>query len=191
MSTDSSVAAQIPPAPARVSIRAHIVVPALTNVRGQFARTARKFADYAGTPGVPLVPFQAYWATYADMNAKQLEFYFSWRGAFRAGQKPATTLSYIFVHVCELLHLIGAVDASDATQQLQQLWLAYRPEFPKLDHYLIPWTADLHALEISLPSAIQFMMFALKNGGDLEKDESTLVTDQFWARADYASMPRA
>lgn len=180
---------KIPPAPMRLSTKATSSTPLLVNVRGQFARVARKFAEYPGVSGVPLVPFQAYWATYANMNDKQLEFYFSWRGAVRAGQTLPTNLSYIFVHVCELLHLIGAVDAGDATRQLQNLWTAYRAEFPKLDLYLVPWIADLYALEIDVASAVMFMSAAADNGANLGKEELLLVTDRYWSKGDYSTMP--
>jgi hypothetical protein len=186
---EQSGGAKIPPAPPRFSSKATFATPLLVNVRGQFARVARKFAEYQGIPGAPLVPFQAYWATYANMSDKQLEFYFSWRGAVRGGYTPPTNLSYIFVHVCELLHLIGAVDAADATRQLQNLWTAYRAEFPKLDLYLIPWTADLYALEIDVASAVMFMSDAASKGADLGKEELLLVTDQYWSKGDYSAMP--
>jgi hypothetical protein len=179
----------IPPAPTQFSVNSRSATPLLVNVRGQFARVARKFVDYPGIPGVPLVPFQAYWATYANMNTEQLEFYFSWRGAVRAGGRLPTNLSYIFVHVCELLHLIGAVDAADATRQLQTLWMEYRTEFPKLDLYLIPWISDLYALEIDVASAVSFMRSAARAGANLGKDELLLVTDAYWSKSDYPDMP--
>jgi TerB-like protein len=187
--SSSSKNTRIPPPPDQASRSSTIATPLLANVRGQFARVARKFADYSGVAGVPEVPFQAYWATYANMNAEQLEFYFSWRGAVRSGNTPRTYLSYIFVHVCELLHLIGAVDAADATRQLQTLWMAYRTEFPKLDLYLIPWIADLYAIEIDPVSAISFMSVAAGMGADLGKEELLLVTDTYWSQSDYSLMP--
>lgn len=189
--SDSPVIAKVPPAPERIANVAGGTIPMLVNVRGQFARVARKFADYPGIPGVPLAPFQAYWATYANMDAKQLEYYFSWRGVVRRGETPPTNLSYIFVHTCELLHLIGASDAADATRQLQRLWLGYRSEFPKLDLYLVEWIADLYALEIDIASAISFMSTAVADGAEVGKDEMLLVTDLYWSKSEYQAMPRS
>lgn len=88
------------------------------------------------------VPFMCYWPTYASMTEPQLQWYFYWRDRVRGSQYPDTDLSYIFLHVYELIHGIGARDQQDAYQQLYLLWTKYRQRFPKLDNYLPDWISD-------------------------------------------------
>jgi hypothetical protein len=163
--------------------------PSRADVSGAFSVIARKYAAYRGEPRVPFVPFQAYYSKYADMNPAQLRFYFSWRQAVRDGQTPETSLSYIFVLVYELLHVIGADTAHDAAQQLERLWLAYRPSFPKLDHYLVRWIADLYATDGDVAGALTFIFRAVLLGAAAGNDELSLVTDAYWQKGDYAAMP--
>lgn len=106
-----------------------------------FVEEARKLATYDVTSAA-FVPFQCYWPTYASMTAEQKRWYFHWRGRARAGQYPDTDLSYIFVHVYELINNIGCSDAEGGYRQLCALWLNYRGRYPKLDGYLADWIAD-------------------------------------------------
>jgi hypothetical protein len=106
-----------------------------------FVEEARKLATYDVASAAP-VPLQCYWPTYASMTADQKRWYFYWRGRVRAGQYLDTDLSYIFVHVYELINNIGCGDAEDGYRQLRALWLNYRGRYPKLDGYLADWIAD-------------------------------------------------
>ena len=106
-----------------------------------FVQEARKLATY-DVASAAYVPFQCYWPTYASMTAEQKRWYFYWRGRVRAGQYPDTDLSYIFVHVYELINNIGYSDAESGYRQLRTLWLNYRGRYPKLDGYLADWIAD-------------------------------------------------
>lgn len=155
---------------------------------GDFARAAKKHAKVAGDPNAPFVPFQSYWSTYADMNEAQLKFYFRWRSVIRNGDVIPTDLSYIFVHVYELLHLVGAKNGEDAAKQLTKLWKAYRPTYPKLDAYLMPWIADLYATEVSPQAALTFVESCV-DALSPPSDEVLLVTDRRWVAGDFAGMP--
>lgn len=88
------------------------------------------------------VPFQAYWSTYNDMNRGQQRWYFYWRDQVRNGRYPDTSLSYIFVHVYELINNIGVKDPLDGYRQMHALWLHYREAYSNLDHYLVDWITD-------------------------------------------------
>ncbi len=179
----------VPPAGVARVAQQWTTAPNQANVRGQFSSVARKFVDYAGDSSAQFVPFKAYWSTYSDMSASQLQFYFSWRSAVRNHQAPPTDLSYVFVHVYELLHLIGARDATDAAQQLERVWLGYRSKFPTLDSYCVHWITDLYASEVSIGSATEFLRRALDAGARAGPDEVLLVTDLFWSASDYDHMP--
>lgn len=165
-------------------------IPSPKTVAGAFSTVARRFASYQGDASARFVAFQAYWSTYAQMAPGQLKYYFKWRQAVRNGGAPRTDLSYIFVHVYELLHLIGAENAADAGQQLERLWRSYRATFPKLDGYCARWISDLYATEIDTETAIDFVRRAAVLGAAVGHDEALLLADQFWTRGDYAGMPR-
>ena len=106
-----------------------------------FGEMARKYVHSSGKPCLH-VPFKSYWPTYSDMNKAQQEFYFYWRSQVRAGRFPDTSLSYIFLHVYELINNIGVRSIDDGYRQLRTLWLKYRNRFPELDNYLPDWIVD-------------------------------------------------
>lgn len=173
----------------RVSVAVSAIVSSSIGGAGEFASAARKYVSLEGDESAPFVPFQTYWPSYGQMDRSQLAFYFKWRSRARRGETLHTDLSYVFVHVYELLHVIGATNADDAAQQLERLWLAYRPTFPKLDNYIVPWTSDLYAKEGDESAALAFMRRALAVGAPPRGDELLLVTDSFWIKADYQAMP--
>lgn len=76
------------------------------------------------------------------MTDHQRRWYFHWRGKIREGLYPSTDLSYIFVHVYELINNIGVLNVADGYEQLQRLWRSYRGRHPKLDNYLPEWIFD-------------------------------------------------
>jgi hypothetical protein len=115
----------------------------------KFLQDARKLAWHRETSGYP-VPFMCYWPTYDSMTDGQQKWYFFWRGQIREGVFPDTDLSYIFVHVYELINGVGARSSMDGYEQLRKLWLAYRERQPKLDKYLPDWLTDF-ALVNKLP----------------------------------------
>ncbi len=164
--------------------------PSPRNVNGEFSTIARKFAAYPGDPSAPFVPFKAYYSQYAHMDARQLRFFFRWRATIRRGEVIPTDLSYIFVHTYELLHLIGAENATHAAVQIERLWSSYRDVFPAMDAYLVRWAADLYAAEVGTAAALSFVHRAVAAGASVA-DESLIVTDQRWAVTDYAGMPAA
>jgi hypothetical protein len=167
------------------------LVPSVSNVHGEFSVVARRFATYEGDPEARFVQFETYWPTYQNMTPGQLKFYFKWRNAARQGDVPRSELSYVFVHIYELLHLIGASGARDAAEQIEALWHHYRPVFPKLDGYCVRWIADLYAKEVDSAAAVEFIRGASACGSRLGPDEALLLTDDYWATGDYAGMPRA
>lgn len=106
-----------------------------------FTEKARKLVAYKET-AADFCPFMCYWPTYDSMAEQQRRWYFYWRGQVREGRYPDTDLSYIFVHIYELINKIGVVNAADGYEQLQRLWHSYRDRHPKLDRYLTEWIFD-------------------------------------------------
>lgn len=120
-----------------------------SNPQSKFFHDMSKYADKVGKLAT-FEPFMAYWPTYDSMNKKQLTWYFYWRTQVRNNNFLDTDLSYIFVHIYELLSGIGWQTPQDGYQQLLKLWLEYKDKFPKLNHYLNNWVFDfiqLHNLD--------------------------------------------
>jgi|GEM_PF-4928960 len=116
-----------------------------------FLDEARRYANRTQTRA-KFVPFMHYWPTYADMDRDQQAWYFYWRAELRNGQILSTDTSYIFLHIYELLNLIGVPSPQAALEQLVALWNNYREDQPKLDNYLVDWIADflvIHRLPIN------------------------------------------
>lgn len=121
----------------------------------KFINDMQKYKDKTGRE-VPFVPFMHYWPTYDDMDRYQKAWYFYWRSEVRNGRYPDTDLSYIFVHIYEILSGCGWDSAENGYAQLIKLWDAYREQFSELDNYLFDWTYDfaqLHNLDYVVPQA--------------------------------------
>lgn len=112
-----------------------------TSRESSFVETARKYEKRTGKL-CSYVHFQSYWPTYSDMNKAQQDWYFYWRDQVRNNVFPDTSLSYIFLHVYELINHVGVRNVDDGYYQLRRLWLNYRERFPNLDHYLADWIID-------------------------------------------------
>ena len=120
-----------------------------SNFTKDMAKLENKTGDKA-----PFVPFMQYWPSYDSMNRQQKNWYFYWRTQVRQSVYLKTDLSYIFVHIYELLSGFGWKNPEDGYNQLLALWTTYRAEHPKLDHYLLNWLFDfaqLHNLEYRIP----------------------------------------
>ncbi|MBI5295631.1 MAG: TerB N-terminal domain-containing protein [Chloroflexi bacterium] len=111
------------------------------------------------------VPFKCYWPTYGDMTGAQQRWYFYWRALVRQGQSPPTDLSYIFLHVYEILNLVETPDSIQAAFLLYKLWLAYREKYPNLDRYLPDWGGDLLAVKVGGGQALEWWENILKIDG--------------------------
>ncbi|SDH52669.1 TerB N-terminal domain-containing protein [Desulfosporosinus hippei] len=110
-----------------------------------FLQEAKKLVGHVESKA-RFVPFMSYWPTYSSMSAEQQKWYFYWRGQVRKGLYPDTDLSYIFVHVYELINNVGGLKPQDGYRQLFDLWISYRERYPKLDHYLVDWLMDYAAM---------------------------------------------
>ncbi|AIQ64182.1 hypothetical protein PSTEL_14945 [Paenibacillus stellifer] len=135
-----------------------------------FVERAKELVSYTET-AAEFINFKSYWPTYGHMTAAQSKWYFYWRNEVRHGRYPETDLSYIFLHVYELINGVGWETPQDGYEQLGALWEAYRSSFKRLDHYLGGWIADfafVHKLDISLRDIV---MRAKGLGGDLAELE--------------------
>lgn len=126
--------------------------PAKKETESEFVQRAAELEDVTADEA-KLVPFKSYWPTYSHMTAEQSRWYFYWRNEVRQGRYPKTDLSYIFLHVYELINGIGWRDPNDGYRQLGLIWEAYRAQYKRLDQYLGSWMADfsfVHKLDVPL-----------------------------------------
>lgn len=120
-----------------------------------FIEQAREYVDRTETQAEP-VPFMQYWPTYESMDAAQLRWYFYWRTQLRQGNLLPTDLSYLFVHIYEVINMIGFDSAGEAFTHLDAFWRTYRQLQPKLDRYLPDWIADFIVLHQLAPNALDW-----------------------------------
>ncbi|MEC0134044.1 MULTISPECIES: TerB N-terminal domain-containing protein [Paenibacillus] len=124
----------------------------VTTTEGQFVTRAKELVDKTEDSAL-FVPFKSYWPTYGHMTGTQSRWYFYWRNEVRQGRYLKTDLSYIFLHVYELINGVGWTDPYDGYRQLNQIWEAYRESYKRLDQYLGGWIADfsfVHHLDVPL-----------------------------------------
>lgn len=108
-----------------------------------FYRQAKFMEDFTdGYEGD--APFSKYYPAYQIMGFEQLRTYFTWRTRVRGGDIRRTSLSYVYLHIYELLSAVGADSPGDGLHKLTELWTAYRKWEPSLDQYLPRWLRDYH-----------------------------------------------
>lgn len=188
-SSESTKALPIPPKKAAVlnsPITGHSPTPVpVSSIREKsFTYWARKLENYRGKQA-NFVPFQQDWPQYTVMTKEQGQWYFFWRDQVRRQQYINTDLSYIVVHIYELLNQIGVQDNLDGYQQLCRLWQNYHQRYPQLNYYLLDWIADyvivsqcpaqllqiyVKALQeqVNLPNGIEIVVNHYASGSFLE-----------------------
>ncbi|SEK32195.1 TerB-C domain-containing protein [Paenibacillus sp. OK003] len=123
----------------------------------RFVEEGRQLVEVEGEQA-PSVPFMSYWPTYGVMNKPQRKWYMYWRTEVRQGRFPDTDLSYLFVHIYELINGIGWQEPQEGYDQLKQLWINYRERLPQLDVYMQEWIIDydlVHELNMSLSEMVE------------------------------------
>ena len=120
-----------------------------------FVEMARAYADRTQAQAEP-VPFQQYWPTYESMDEAQQNWYFYWRAQLRQGSRLPTDLSYLFVHIYEVINMIGFDAPQAAFNYLDEFWRYFRQLQPKLDRYLPDWIADFIVLHQLAPNALNW-----------------------------------
>jgi len=113
---------------------------------------------------VPFVPFMTYWPTYANMNESQAKWYYYWRNEVRSGRYPESDLSYIFLHIYELINGVGWQEPMEGYRALLALWDAYRAQYAKLNFYIVDWVSDfvlVHRLDVSFQDIMRRSTYGL------------------------------
>lgn len=158
-----------------------------------FVQRARELERHT-EPLAEFVPFKSYWPTYGHMTGRQNRWYFYWRSRVREGEYLPTDLSYIFLHVYELINGVGWADPEDGRDRLIAIWDAYRETYKRLDHYLGGWIADFCFVHGLQPPLGLIIARSKRPPGDLEElelmrglsgDPSTLSLSAQSALSDY------
>ena len=107
-----------------------------------------------------VIPFSSYFPYYQRMGYDQLRTYFTWRTKIRKGRVTATSTSYAFLYIYELLNQIGVMNPEDGLEKLITFWLTFRTYDTTLDQYVLQWLKDYH---IYYPLPHSFREFAQKH----------------------------
>ncbi len=140
---------------------------------GNVSKNMAKYENFEGKQ-TEFVPFMQYWPSYESMDKKQRAWYFYWRTQVRKSIYLETDLSYIFVHIYELLSGYGWKKPQDGYNQLIALWINYRQHFPKLDNYLNGWLFDfaqIHKIDFYIPENVECSLPRQSTIRDLMIDE--------------------
>lgn len=87
--------------------------------------------------------FNRFYPTYHDMTVHQLRTYFTWRTKVRKGVYNATSRSYVFIYIYELLNQIGIKQPEEGYKLLTDLYNNYVIQFdPEIASYLKRWIKD-------------------------------------------------
>ncbi|MGO9122044.1 MAG: TerB N-terminal domain-containing protein [Desulfomonilaceae bacterium] len=162
------------PASQRIALEIKIET-SFTSGAKAFVQKANRLVAYRESNAKP-EPFMCYWPTYDSMNTPQQRWYFYWRGEVSEGHYPDTDLSYVFVHVYELINNVGVTSPLDGYEQLHRLWLSYRARYPKLDKYLIDWIYDYIGINNCPINALEFLSEAVKLGCHISEPDLVLPT---------------
>lgn len=83
-----------------------------------------------------------YYPTYQSLTDQELRGYFSWRTRLRGGDLHPTSLSFVFLHIYELINQIGVDGPMDGYRKLTDLRDAYGPIDGRVLPYLERWLTD-------------------------------------------------
>lgn len=109
----------------------------------QFREAVGRLRGQVGTPA-PEVEFFHNWPKHEHLTEEQLNWYLYWRTLWERGQVQKTSLSYMMIHIYELLSLEYIQDPGRAVQRLIKFYSEYRNIQPKLDVTLVRWIGDLY-----------------------------------------------
>ncbi|MGN0451301.1 MAG: TerB N-terminal domain-containing protein [Acutalibacteraceae bacterium] len=130
-----------------------------------FYRQGKVMEDFSESFDRP-VSYTRHFPTYRDMSIPQLRSYFSWRTAVRRGEIKATSISYAFIYIYELLNLIGVSSPEEGFLKLKDFSEKYASLDMRIKPYTDVWLADFAAY-YALPPQITEGLCGLKNDSAL------------------------
>ena len=132
-------AADLPPLLARARALANEDFPA--SRQEIFLRQGRLLAEYEDDFPYSGDPVR-YYLTYQSLTDEELRGYFTWRSRVRADVAEPAPLTFIFLHVYELINCIGVKDAQEAYERLIFIRRKYASSGWNVSSYLDRWLTD-------------------------------------------------
>lgn len=132
-------AADLPPLLARARALADVDFP--LSRQEIFLKQGRLLADFEDNVAYVGDPVR-YYPTYQSLTDQELRGYFTWRTKVRAREVAPAPLTFIFLHIYELINLIGVKSAEEAYEQLLFLWRNYAGFGWNVSNYLESWITD-------------------------------------------------
>jgi len=117
-----------------------------------------KFMEKFSDDYEKILPLSMSIPTYQRLGYDQLRTYFTWRAKIQQGEFLPIPLSYLYLHIYELLCQIGVKTPIDGLDKLLNLWKTYQKTYPALNHDLPTWLKDYnvyHKLPFSFAKFIQ------------------------------------
>lgn len=109
--------------------------PKLFYRQGKFMEDFRDDCEYAGES-------IHYFPTYQALTDAELRGYFTWRTKARQGRVTPTSLSFVFLHIYELLNQIGVPSPEEGFRMLRDFWTEYGAIDPRINRYVPVWLKD-------------------------------------------------
>ncbi len=128
--------------PAMYQKMRRMAVQLVTKTESEVFYKQAKFMEYFEDDCYFKGEFHRYYPTFRGMTDAQLRGYFTWRTQVRKGDIRKTSLSYVYVYIYELLHVIGYDTPQEAFLQLMHFWNVYQVLDPCVVNYKIRWLKD-------------------------------------------------
>lgn len=111
------------------------------NFYEKFRTDARRLWNRTASECEP-VSFFSYIPQYNQLSYAQLKWYLYWREQVRSGKYPRADYSYILLYIYEILNCPDLIEPARGVELLCDIWLEYRPRYPRIDNYLCEWLCD-------------------------------------------------
>ncbi|PWK14888.1 TerB N-terminal domain-containing protein [Tumebacillus permanentifrigoris] len=109
----------------------------------QFREAVRRYRDQHGT-AAPEVEFSHNWPKHEHLDPAQLRWFLYWRTLWEGGSVQKTGLSYMMIHIYELLSLEYIQEPEQAVERLVKFYTEFRDIQPRLDVTVVRWIGDLY-----------------------------------------------
>ncbi|HEU4964291.1 MAG TPA: TerB N-terminal domain-containing protein [Bacilli bacterium] len=93
---------------------------------------------------VPEVEFFHPWPKHEHLTPEQLRWFLYWRTEWEAGRVHKTSVSYMMIHIFELLSLEYIQQPELAVERLIRFYTEFRNLQPRLDVTVVRWIGDLY-----------------------------------------------
>jgi hypothetical protein len=119
----------------------------------QFRQAVARLRGVKGKPA-PEVEFFHHWPKHEHLSEEQLRWFLYWRSLWECGVVRKTSLSYMMIHVYELLSGEYIRQPELAVERLIRFYTEFRDVQPRLDATVVRWIADFYLKMGDLDNAV-------------------------------------